>query len=577
MTMKQKLILAIFMLLLGVVCAQAQGAGLSQGVAVKSPTNNPTKETKSCSQCGITMGNVTYAWQHEIWCPYYKSKGTSAARSSGVSQENVVTGVVAATVGSVLGNALSNWLNSEPKDRGDYRRYDNSNLGQALNYGYDKKTGKKVPEYVVMRSSKTGKIGVWRNGWTYYGTHYKDGREYPVVTDYPGLWLVKPKYDFVTLRNTGHITYAVRENCIPIVGVKSGKGENAEMKYGVLEPYTYNGAGRTNELIPLKYDSFVATTPDKSNPLMIILGNKGTDGKMVWGVWKLKYKEKNSKYNKLEVVQILTEQFSEVQIYDCQYIAAKKDGKYGLYDSDGKCLMPHVYANLKVFRSGLVLREEGGKYGVIKQDGTTILPCEYEQIDEMCWTRKNGEKVSSLFVMKDGERYYASNGRLISVHAPVDFEACNRYYDTLMLKGMSFPSWYEKKTAKLREEFMQRGEFEKEADYKARIADPANLGKFLSSKIPNPQDDYLSNYDLKKNDKVIFGRYDTENECFPLYLKQSPWDVVRIPVPIDAAPEFGKNYKRGTLELKNDFPAIKSVVIELRNGIGEYVEQTISF
>ena len=30
MTMKQKLILAIFMLLLGVVCAQAQGAGLSQ-------------------------------------------------------------------------------------------------------------------------------------------------------------------------------------------------------------------------------------------------------------------------------------------------------------------------------------------------------------------------------------------------------------------------------------------------------------------------------------------------------------------------------------------------------------------
>ena len=67
--------------------------------------------------------------------------------------------------------------------------------------------------------------------------------------------------------------------------------------------------------------------------------------------------------------------------------------------------------------------------------------------------------------------------------------------------------------------------------------------------------------------------YDTENECFPVHLQDSPWDVIRIPVPFEAAPEFKERaYIRTSsciLELRNDFPAIKSMSTEIK-GINWY-------
>ena len=147
--------------------ALAQG-GLSQGAAIKNPTANPVQSKKTCSQCGITMGNVTYAWQHESWCPYYKSKSSSSRKSSTGSTEQLVTNVAAATVASALGNALGNWLSSEPQGQnGNFKRYFNNNPGQSLDERSDPKTGKDVPRYVVLRDSKKNKLGVWKNAWTY--------------------------------------------------------------------------------------------------------------------------------------------------------------------------------------------------------------------------------------------------------------------------------------------------------------------------------------------------------------------------------------------------------------------------
>ena len=66
----KRIVIWTLALVMGTLYAQAQGAGLSQGQAVKSTTANPTQAKKTCSECGITMGNVTYSWQHETWCPY---------------------------------------------------------------------------------------------------------------------------------------------------------------------------------------------------------------------------------------------------------------------------------------------------------------------------------------------------------------------------------------------------------------------------------------------------------------------------------------------------------------------------
>ncbi len=560
-------------------------AGMGQGQAVKQTTPNPTSAKKTCSYCGIEMGNITYAWQHETWCPYYKSRSSAGSQSSSSSASQVAAGVAAAAVGSALGNALSDWLNSEPQG-GDYKRYSSTVPGHTLGFRYDERSGgQKVPKYVVLRDSGKDKLGVWENAWTYTET-MKSDKNYGKMTDYPGEWKIKPKYDYINLRSSG---LGLTDDCVAIVGLKSGKGENAPMKYGLVEANISWGYG--HELIPVKYSGCVATNPEQGGgTLLVIMGNPGKDGKMAWGVWRVGPKKKPNQFDKMEAFSVLPEQFETVTIYNPGYIAASKNGKFGLYDKEGHSLLPHEYASLSVSPTGLVRaqKEEGGKFGVLDQQGKTLVPFEYEnviignggtaiygngglygallpsgesfpieytQIRESFWIKKGGEKVITLFVEKDGICFYRSNGRLIPVRTTLDGEAKD---------SLSFSFWYDEKTAKLKEEFMQKGEFEKDADYQARIADPANLGNYLASRIPAPVDEYMGN----QKHYIEQDKYDTENECFPVHLKESPWDVIRIPVPIDAAPEFkDRAYVKLAqleLELRDDFPAIKSMTIEIK-------------
>ncbi len=563
-------------------------AGLSQGQALKQTTANPTSAKKTCSYCGIEMGNITYPWQHETWCPYYKSRsaaGSSSSSSSSSVASQAAAGVAAVAVGSALGNALSNWLNSEPK--GDYKRYTTNVPGHTLGYKYDERSGgEKVPDYVVLRDSGKDKLGVWKNAWTYTET-MKSDKNYGKMTDYPGQWMIKPKYDFINLRSPGVDSegYAIG-GCVAIVGLKSGKGDNAPMKYGLVEANISWGYG--HELIPVKYAGCVAANPENLGwTLLVIMGNPGKDGKMIWGVWRVGKKRKPNQFDKMEAFSVLPEQFEAVTIYQPGYIAASKYGKFGLYDKEGHNLLPHEYASLSVSPTGIVRaqKEEGGKFGVLDLQGKTLVPFDYENvilcnggtaiygngglygallpsgesipieytnIRESFWIKKGGEKVITIFVEKDGISYYRSNGRLIPVRTTLDVEA---------KEGISFSSWYNEKTAKLKEEFMKKGEFEKEADYQARIADPANLGNFLSSRIPAPVDEYMK----QSKHRIVFGTYDTENECFQSYLEESPWDIIRIPVPIDVAPYFKEkrraNITPSELVLLDDYPAIKSMTI----------------
>ena len=563
-------------------------AGLSQGQALKQTTANPTSAKKTCSYCGIEMGNITYPWQHETWCPYYKSRsaaGSSSSSSSSSVASQAAAGVAAVAVGSALGNALSNWLNSEPK--GDYKRYTTNVPGHTLGYKYDERSGgEKVPDYVVLRDSGKDKLGVWQNAWTYTET-MKSDKNYGKMTDYPGQWMIKPKYDFINLRSPGVDSegYAIG-GCVAIVGLKSGKGDNAPMKYGLVEANISWGYG--HELIPVKYAGCVAANPENLGwTLLVIMGNPGKDGKMIWGVWRVGKKRKPNQFDKMEAFSVLPEQFEAVTIYQPGYIAASKYGKFGLYDKEGHNLLPHEYASLSVSPTGIVRaqKEEGGKFGVLDLQGKTLVPFDYENvilcnggtaiygngglygallpsgesipieytnIRESFWIKKGGEKVITIYVEKDGISYYRSNGRLIPVRTTLDVEA---------KEGISFSSWYNEKTAKLKEEFMKKGEFEKEADYQARIADPANLGNFLASRIPAPVDEYMK----QSKHRIVFGTYDTENECFQSYLEESPWDIIRIPVPIDVAPYFKEkrraNITPSELVLLDDYPAIKSMTI----------------
>ena len=113
----KRIVIWTLALVMGTQYAQAQGAGLSQGEAVKTPSYTPQTKRKTCSQCGITMGNVTYPWQHESWCPYYRSSGSSSSTRKSTSSYGTYTAASAASyaLGSVLSGLISQGFNRKSK------------------------------------------------------------------------------------------------------------------------------------------------------------------------------------------------------------------------------------------------------------------------------------------------------------------------------------------------------------------------------------------------------------------------------------------------------------------------------
>ena len=111
----KRIILSLALLTTVAVGAQAQGAGLSQGQAYVAPTSTPKQAKKTCPECGITKGNITYPWQHHTWCPYYRAQSTGGSSSSGSSFYVPSTKYgLASGLTSMLGQALVSSLFSNP-------------------------------------------------------------------------------------------------------------------------------------------------------------------------------------------------------------------------------------------------------------------------------------------------------------------------------------------------------------------------------------------------------------------------------------------------------------------------------
>ena len=184
------------------VSAHAQ-AGLSQGQAVVNPTTNPTAGKKHCPHCGITMGNITYPWQHETWCPYYRSQGSGGGSSSSSASVSSALTATALSAGSMaLGSALSSLLtNAMDHSSGDNNYYRNDNFGGQVSFTtqYQRDDDHTC---VVLRDPKTGKKGIWHNAYVFN----KSGRD-PQPTS--GFWVLEPQFEQIYMGEFMNNPYAI--------------------------------------------------------------------------------------------------------------------------------------------------------------------------------------------------------------------------------------------------------------------------------------------------------------------------------------------------------------------------------
>ena len=63
-------------------------------------------------------------------------------------------------------------------------------------------------------------------------------------------------------------------------------------------------------------------------------------------------------------------------IHDIEYTI---DGKKGLYDLNGKCIVPAIYDSIETYCNGFARVRKDGKWGFIDESGDEIIACEYDQ------------------------------------------------------------------------------------------------------------------------------------------------------------------------------------------------------
>lgn len=137
-------------------------------------------------------------------------------------------------------------------------------------------------------------------------------------------------------------------------------------------------------------------------------------------------------------------------------------------------------------------------------------------------------------------------------------------------KEIAFSLWYQNAAEKLLKE---KGEFEKQDHFDARIKDPQLQRAYLDENLGEQTESvYISA--MKKSVDITLGRYDSEKECFPVYFKPASWNSFSLPIPISEAQAFKEVFdqikdaalKDASYCIRHDAIALDEITFTLPSG-----------
>lgn len=187
---------------------------------------------------------------------------------------------------------------------------------------------------------------------------------------------------------------------------------------------------------------------------------------------------------------------------------------------------------------------------------------------------------NNFYIVSKDKKFGAVNSAG-TVIVPLIFDkATSPYYAVRdILPDVSFSYWYKNRVTPY---LTQKGKYEKEADYQARLKDKEKQEKYIAENTKNADKEYIEEF----KDKIILllGKYDTEKEIFNIrenikIVKNNKdvigeLNVMELSVPIKEAEEFEKNFNKIKQEaLKNatygicyDKIAIAKITFKMPNG-----------
>lgn len=571
--------LLTFVLLVAVtVGAWAQGAGLSQGQAVKQTTANPTTMRKRCANCGITMGNITYGWQHESWCPYYRSQGGgSSQRSRSSSSYGTYTAANAASyaLGSLLSGLISSSWSRPRQQTTQYKPYDPQEEARKLALEEKKKVfevNRKARDMEARKYWKYGDYEILANG------HLNDFKCYEC----------KGYKDA-----NGRLSY--HRNSLSIVNTKTGKEivpqiteaihkqiKSRKVPLGTIYMEELWNGGQTGAAIIYFFDS----KQQESSPLLDgmlfidqmwiynhIWNNKNTSAYAYSGlckivadtlqwVWKVdapnqqsinhfyNYKGEDFYYvpgstcfvKELENHKTLYAPLKDITLdslrqvdYDKEfiYVRQQKDTlSYMVYDLELNHAFPaypHIEPrHLPGMGAYFLIGNEHG-YGIMDKKGNIVIPQIYK-------SNKEADKAWAIY------------------------------------KNLAYTLWYKQEAAKYVD---KKGEFEKTEHFEARMKDAKMQEEYLREIMVDAPERYLDEKVWEKGElQLTIGEYNADEECFPISVDIAPWNSIMLPVPMAEAKAFKKEFasiksaaaKAAQLGIRNDAPSIESITFTTSDG-----------
>ena len=589
-----KKILVTILALLTTVSVLAQ-AGLSQGEAIVNTTTNPQQAKKHCPHCGITMGNITYPWQHENWCPYYRSQGSGGSSSS--SRSSSVTATAIGTGAAVLGSAISSLITSAmDHSHGDNNYYRNEAFGGQISFKTDYYSDDDHT-CVVLRDPKSGKKGIWHNAYVF--NHKRD----PQPTS--GFWILQPVFDQIYMGE--HMSKAFAITC----QTKTKKGQEKQewqvYEFG-LGSMCYKG--HATIISPFAAEDVEFSL--KTDKLML-----QKDG--LWGLYKVARSGPDEiKKRPITLKPLATPQFDSIQFYGTQNCVWKNghagiiddngkelipvkykdvgtvigknkwawavadDGNAGLVNTKGEVILPFEHGSIHVDEYGVSARREGedkyfvlladgtkttalyddvtftkdgyvfeqnGLYGFSDQQGKTVLEPAFESIqivnhdpELVKFTKINDDYVGKkmFFVKKDGKWGVKHWGDGSYILEPLILDRSKVLYYLGTLKTFDYKMMERDQRAYY---CTSKDEFETQAQYDARQADPAANAAYADKKLEGFPLLFLR-AQIKKAAESSSGMtinwhdYDVERQAFPFSSNLSPIPLYYLPVPIADGPAF---------------------------------------
>jgi len=189
--------------------------------------------------------------------------------------------------------------------------------------------------------------------------------------------------------------------------------------------------------------------------------------------------------------------------------------------------------------------------------------------------------MEDFYVVSKDNKFGAVNS-VGTVFAPLIYNRATGPYYALrdIFPDVSFSYWYKNK---VKPYLTQKGKYEKEEDYQARIKDNAKQEQYVLEKTKDAVKEYIEEF----KDKIILvlgNKYDTEREYFTIYeqikiIKNNKEvietiDNIILPIPIKEAEAFEKNFKNiaqdalknATYGIQYDKIAIAKITFKMPSG-----------